>query len=611
MSKTSAPDTSSIKYKGTPDYATRLADASGGLTYEEAGPKTPLGADADLMPKSTYAAIMNAYHVISISGGNYPLTDDAKDNKQNIANAARRATAIDLINNPVGARIYSPNDFLLCARYGLPINRMITLRRFSTPVGDNITDILTGEANPDHPGRGTYEPDIGRLVTYMDQNINKLSDILSMTWGLNWQELTATTEKVSGNSEPGNGGWSGGWMGSLNKWLDSGSAQEVVQGGNRLNYDPLADSNKVHGPVDVIAQTHMRGIGLKHEWQVDIVFDYELRSFNGLNQKTMFLDALANVLAVTMNNGRFWGGARIWTGSRPSALARKMSMMNPRNAEEFLSKAKVSVTDFMQQFSPKKGGKEAAVSVLKQIVANGMNLALGKFLDMVGRPAIYEMNSLLKSEPVGEWHLTIGNPLNPIVSVGNLILDNTKIEFGETLGYDDFPTSFKVTCTLKGGMPRDRAGIEAMFNNGYGRIYWPASSIIRRTHNVDSSGTEVGAGQDKNGTGPTSAGTFNDAAILKAAEGYSEFQRANSDTDELGFSIKQKSVTAQPPVTPADTAESSQNPENPINDNSAANATFANNNGIGGSGSSDAIASGAGVDAKGLAGIINQDSDVT
>lgn len=580
MSNTSAPDTSSIKYKGSPDYATRLADASGGLEYQAASAKKPKGVDEDLMSKKMYASIMNAYHVISISGGNYPVTDDAKDKLQGVADVARRATAIDLINNPVGARIYAPEDFLLCARYGLPINRMITLRRFSTPVSDNITTVLTGEGDDAKPGRGTYEPDIGRMVTYMDQNINKLSDILSMTWGLNWEERTATTETVQGNSEPGNGGWSGGWMGTLNKWLDSGSSNEVVQGSQRLNYDPTADSNKVHGPVDSIAQTYMRGVGLKHEWSVDIVFDYELRSFNGINQKAMFMDALANVLAVTMNNGRFWGGARIWTGSRPSALARKLSFMNPRNAEEFLSNAKVAVTDFMQQFNPKKGGKEAAVAVLKQIVANGMNLALGKFLDMVGRPAIYQMNSLLRNEPVGDWHLTIGNPLNPIVSVGNLILDNTKIEFGDTLGYDDFPTSFKVTCTLKGGMPRDRAGIESMFNNGFGRIYWPASSIVRRTHKVDQSGTEVGAGKDKNGTGETEATTFGDDAILKAAEGYSEFLREDAGSDELGFTIKQESVTAQPPVQPGADNNPLQNPENPISDNSAANNTFSQNNGL-------------------------------
>lgn len=605
MSNTSAPDTSSIKYKGTPDYATRLVDASGALAYDKASPKTPIGADADLMNPDMYAAIMNAYHVISISGGNYPITDNQKDNRQGIADAARRATAIDLINNPVGARIYAPSDFLLCARYGLPINRMITLRRFSTPIGDNITDILTGGANPDKPGRGTYEPDIGRLVTYMDQNTNKLSDILSMTWGLNWKELTAGIEKLSGNSEPGNGGWAKGWMGSLNKWLDSGSSNEVVQGEQRLNYDPTADANKTHGPVDSIAQTYIRDVGLKHDWQVDIVFDYELRSFNGLNQKAMFLDALANVLAVTMNNGRFWGGARIWTGSRPSALARKLSMMNPRNAEEFLANAKIGVTNFMQQFNPKKGGKEAAVAVLKQIVANGMNLALGKFLDMVGRPAIYQMNSLLRNEPVGEWHLTIGNPLNPIVSVGNLILDNTKIEFGDQLGYDDFPTSFKVTCTLKGGMPRDRAGIEAMFNNGYGRLYWPASSIVRRTHKADQSGTETGAGKDINGTGAKSASTFGDDAILKAAEGYSEFQRADAGTDELGFSIKQESIVAQPPVQPTQNSENSQKPESAITDSSSENNTFSQMNNIGGSQISDPITSGAYIDPVSMAGNVN------
>ena len=79
--------------------------------------------------------------------------------------------------------------------------------------------------------------------------------------------------------------------------------------------------------------------------------------------------------------------------------------------------------------------------------------------------------SLLTGAPIGEWHLTIGNPCNPIAMMGNLICKNVKIEFGDILGPDDFPSELKATYTLKHGRDRERGEIESMFNRGDGRLY--------------------------------------------------------------------------------------------------------------------------------------------
>jgi len=86
-------------------------------------------------------------------------------------------------------------------------------------------------------------------------------------------------------------------------------------------------------------------------------------------------------------------------------------------------------------------------------------------------PSIHGMRALLTGEPVGNWHLTVGNPLNPIMVIGNLICTDMKVEVGEELGPDDFPTELKVVYTLEHGMPRDKSGIQSMFNRGSGRIY--------------------------------------------------------------------------------------------------------------------------------------------
>ena len=465
------------------DNSTKLAEI-GYFQYtdEQAAIKQPRGAGSDNTDSGKFVSegtrsIFNDYHVLCLNKNNYPLFDNEY---YKIADAIEARDAIDLIKNPQGASIYQARDFMLCSRYGLPINRMITLRRFAYPVADNIFDV-----------KSQPEPDVSRLITYFDDQINPLSEVLKQTWGFNWRTLQAATESAGtmiGDNQSGVNGW----MGNVAKFLDGGqsSLNEVRKYSNQV--DPLQDSNKIHGPVDVIAETNVRDIGLKHDFNIQLTFDYELKSINGMNPKALFIDCISNVLATTYNNGRFWGGARYWVGDRPSDWQQKFKWMNARDANDFLEKGSVALKGFLAEFGKDPGG--TAIEILKTVIKNGMNLALGKILDTVGRPGIIVMNSLLRNDPVGEWHLTIGNPLNPIMTMGNLIIENTEIEFGDELGYDDFPTKFKVIITLKPGMPRDKAGIESCYNRGLGRTYWAPETIMKTQSNFgqyDASAIEV------------------------------------------------------------------------------------------------------------------------
>jgi hypothetical protein len=92
-------------------------------------------------------------------------------------------------------------------------------------------------------------------------------------------------------------------------------------------------------------------------------------------------------------------------------------------------------------------------------------------LNKLGRPNKVMLNSLLSPAPIGFWHVTVGNPHHPIMSVGNLVLTETKIEHYGSLGLDDFPTGIKVTCTLERGKPRDIRDIEKMYMKGNDRIF--------------------------------------------------------------------------------------------------------------------------------------------
>ena len=420
-------------------------------------------------------SISNPYFNIrlkSSDGGNYPLTDtDVMDGDQQKF-IFGHLTAIDLINNPRGASIFSPEDFLYVKNYNLlPVNRLITLRRFAFPVFDDIFGNI-----------GATEPDISRMITYSDSENNKLSDILSFTAGLPFKELNSASEKANMEGTDDQSGISG-IAGNVMRFVDPKYGREAMMGNARVNYDPQHDQNRVYGPVDSIASTHIRNVGIDFTQSMTMKFNYQMKSHNGINQKAAFMDLLANIIMMITNDAKFWGGARYWVGPKPSSYMGMMKKFDSTSWQDFVGKASTGMKETLKYFS-KPGNAKA---MLQNIFNNAMNLALGNLLNVLGRTGIPIMNSLLSGNPVGPWHITVGNPMNPTLVAGDLIIDMATVRFGDELGFDDFPTEIEVEITLKHAKPRGRAEIENMFNCGKGRIYLRPKDVLRRNNSTHSS----------------------------------------------------------------------------------------------------------------------------
>ena len=58
-----------------------------------------------------------------------------------------------------------------------------------------------------------------------------------------------------------------------------------------------------------------RDTGLIFEQKFTLIFDYELRSYYGVNGKAAMADLLGNILATTYTHGTFWGGERRLNGA--------------------------------------------------------------------------------------------------------------------------------------------------------------------------------------------------------------------------------------------------------------------------------------------------------
>lgn len=292
--------------------------------------------------------------------------------------------------------------------------------------------------------------------------------------------------------------------------------------------------NRILGPMNVIDKVMKRNRGLKFSNDgLTITFSYIARPISNINNKAILLDLLANILLMTSASGTFFGGLRRYRAEHPavypwkgrdalnklykgqlfgknsaaSSLLRSAWGENgsfiTNFAKELLNDIKTVAGDILSSITGKNGSKLSdedrkymSEEERKKVEEEEYNKGKANYLarqDLhkkgqhltatMGRavaahllkgatiPWITGMKALLTGEPVGEWHLTIGNPLNPIAMIGNLIVDNCEVTFSDELGPDDFPIGFTARITLKHGMGRDKDAVESMFNRGIGRIY--------------------------------------------------------------------------------------------------------------------------------------------
>lgn len=455
---------------------------------------------------------------------NTPLLDSPKTREviRSKSDCSIKALVNASARGEMGRAVYTYADFMFCKHLGrMSNNYLITLRRFPHPPGDHINLTNSSDVNE-------HLPDIGRMVTWLGTPGNEMSGILKYDINLPYEEMKAQIQDAYANAD-NSGGFLGGLMnlasGSYKQGMLNGSDGKhgigVIQqmaspfgkvgkfiSGNLLPPEDNAwayhkDETKQYGPVDAITSTYYRqGAehgGIKFEQNITLVFDYELRSYNGINTRSAMLDLLANILAVTFTDATYWGGAIRGTGAAQSNIFSNLPIFHMNEPLTFAN-VQDGIFESIGQVA-KEFNNNKPINGVKDVVNMLGNLASGIFtgitaglLNKLGRPQRNALNSLINFQPTGLWHLMIGNPKHPIMSMGNMILDNCSIEHYGPLGLDDFPTGLKVTITLKHGMPRDNLKIEQMYMNGDYRIYHALDS---RIYDIWAGATEVNESASK------------------------------------------------------------------------------------------------------------------
>jgi len=395
---------------------------------------------------------------------------------------------------------YKPADFLYSKYYKkIPVNHLITLRRFPTAIADNIYDF---KSQP-----GTKEPDTDAVpaavdatqtagvtaITYLGETAgNTLEDILKMSFGTNWKKIESEMESVASND----GGYTSqpfyNKIGGIGRAL--ADSAKGISSGEKFRKGVNAQSgedrfgttyaNFVIGPVNVVDETVIRDTGLQFTNDYKLQFEYELKSLSYVNPKIAMIDIISNMLTMTTNNAQFFGGGHRYYGSA-GAVASQFGDISKLKAGDFSGYMGSVVQDvetgMKGLFGNSSGGFDpnSVMDGLKNVGKTLLGNMLGGFLkgNVGAVSGTQATKAFISGEPTGNWHVTVGNPLNPIVMMGNMYCPNAVMTLGQGLGYDDFPMEVKFELDLKHGKPRDKGDIENMFNAGRGRIYASAAGV--------------------------------------------------------------------------------------------------------------------------------------
>ena len=370
---------------------------------------------------------------------------------------------------------YEWSDFALCKYLGkIPNNHMITLRRFSFPIGDDIMSLKLpnkgGELVP------VPQPDVARAITWMSESTgNKLEEILKFDFNYKWKQVDADIQTLDSQNQSKRG--------KLGSFIDNSTilsslnatANGVDAAGKRriesqgAGFDPFKETypNHVFGPYNSIRSMQVRDGGMEFSHSFTLKFQYEMRAIGDANPKILLLDQFANIMALTYSNAPFWGGEVRYTNSGQGSIGRPLGDISKLQNGQYGDFFKSVLGDLKGLAG---GGTMGGITGLLGKTAN--NLLGGALMDLFNTPQGGQIaQALLTGDPTGSWHVTVGNPLNPIAVIGNLICEKTEVQFTGPLGPLDFPENLEVSVTLKPGRPRDKSEIESMFNSGKGRFF--------------------------------------------------------------------------------------------------------------------------------------------
>jgi hypothetical protein len=372
-------------------------------------------------------------------------------------------------------------DFAYCRDYGVyPNNRLVVCRRFDHPMIDDLT--FSGKD-------GASEP-ISTLITWMPES----TEILSFNFGESWVEAQASFKDLLNDvgDDMGLGKINFKLGDALSAGMNLVSLPGFTQGLQRaiLGEAGLIDKSSVDiipsGTPNLIKESMQRklikdetpGSGLVGKFTVTVKCAWEQKFISGVDPTLIYYDILQTILAFGGSQAVFYLGKRSNLGGLGAALE---DFLKPGGATRLIKKVVESFAAalnkltkeinelvgkfFDSNYGEKDSGGGGAEKTADQIEADEKKKRDDTISDAQGQVTTiikgfadtiikkYRVQALgvvttLTGLPSTPWHITIGNPLRPIFSSGDMLTQDVKVNLGAQLSFNDLPSYIECEFTL-------------------------------------------------------------------------------------------------------------------------------------------------------------------
>ena len=373
-----------------------------------------------------------------------------------------------------------PTDFAYCKNLGVyPNNRLVIVRRFVGPSEDNLfTKMMGGEIGP-----------LGVVITWIKED----EDFLSLDFGEEWEEAEGSFTGILNSIGADFGKKAGMGLGSMAEEGFGGlpfpafteiMTRKFMAKMGILNED---ESSLPVGNPNLIKQAKVRktigydqvGSGLNTTFSFKVTAEYELKFISGIDPTLVWMDLISNFLRFGTSksdtfglNKKFSQNLKQWINN-PSLLVKKMASSLKGVITDSIAKFKEEINELVssegdkpqQSDNPTQREKNKAMAFINKIEKNIEGI-LKKILSKYKIKAIGIINAL-SGLPSTPWHITIGNPMRPIFSSGDMYMDSVNLKLGSQLSFNDLPTNLTVEFTLKNARAWGMQEIMSKFNKGY------------------------------------------------------------------------------------------------------------------------------------------------